>query len=41
MTLFDQTKTVCMKQWQAVALLGLSGFAVGTLLARLANALGL
>lgn len=31
---------VCMKQWQAIALLAMSGFATGTLLAKAANALG-
>jgi hypothetical protein len=34
-------KTLCVKQWQAFVMLGLSGFAIGSILARLAGAVGL
>lgn len=34
------TDTICMKRWQAYALLALSGFAIGNLLAKTAQALG-
>lgn len=30
-----------MKHWQGILLLALSGFAVGTILAKIANALGI
>jgi hypothetical protein len=33
-------QAVCLKRWQAFALLGLSGFAVGNGLAKTINALG-
>ncbi|WP_277601951.1 hypothetical protein [Altererythrobacter sp. BO-6] len=32
---------ICMTRWQAYLLLGSSGFAVGTLLARTVDAIGL
>lgn len=32
--------TICLKRWQAYVLLGTSGFAFGTILARTAEALG-
>lgn len=35
------SKTVCIKQWLVLVMLGASGFAVGTVLAKIANALGL
>jgi hypothetical protein len=34
------TDTISIKRWQALAMLGLSGFAVGTVLAKIAAALG-
>ena len=34
------SRTVCVKQWLVFAMLGASGFAVGTMLAKVANALG-
>jgi hypothetical protein len=34
------TKTVCVKQWQIFVMLGMTGFAVGSILAKLTNALG-
>lgn len=34
------TDTISMKRWQAYILLGLTGFAVGTMLSRLAGAFG-
>jgi len=34
-------ESVCIKQWQLFVLLGMSGFAVGNILAKLANALGI
>ncbi len=33
-------ETVCVKRWQVFAMLALSGFAVGSLLAKLTNVLG-
>ncbi|KPQ28473.1 MAG: hypothetical protein HLUCCX21_04605 [Porphyrobacter sp. HL-46] len=38
--MFSLTEKICMKTWQAIALLGASGFALGTILAKTANALG-
>ena len=35
------SKTICVKQWLVCLMLGASGFAVGTVLAKAANALGL
>jgi hypothetical protein len=35
------TKSVCLKQWQVFAMLLLSGYATGAMLANIANALGL
>ncbi|WP_291136774.1 hypothetical protein [Erythrobacter sp.] len=35
-----ESGTVRMKRWQAICLLALSGFAIGTILARTAGALG-
>ena len=35
------SKTMCVKQWLVFAMLGASGFAVGTVLAKAARALGL
>lgn len=34
------TKSVCVKQWLVFAMLGASGFAAGTILAKISNALG-
>ena len=34
------SKSVCVKQWLVFVMLGASGFAVGTVLAKAANALG-
>ncbi len=34
------TETICLKRWQAYVLLGLSGFAVGNILAKTTAALG-
>ena len=34
------TKTVCVKQWQVFVMLGMTGFAFGSILAKLTNALG-
>jgi hypothetical protein len=34
------TKSVCVKQWLVFMMLGASGFAVGTVLAKITNALG-
>jgi hypothetical protein len=34
-------KSVCVKQWQVLGMLALSGFAIGNILARLTTALGL
>ena len=34
-------KSVCVKQWQVFAMLLLSGYATGAMLANIANALGL
>lgn len=34
-------KIIEMKHWQGVMLLALSGFAIGTILAKIANALGI
>ncbi len=34
------TETICMKRWHAYVLLGTSGFAVGTVLARITEAMG-
>ena len=34
------TETVCLKRWQAFVLLGLSGFAIGNVLAKTVTALG-
>lgn len=31
---------VCVKQWQLFAMLGMSGFAIGNILAKLTGALG-
>lgn len=33
-------ETIIMKRWQALVLLGLSGFAIGNVLAKLTTALG-
>jgi hypothetical protein len=33
-------KSVCVKQWQLFVMLGMSGFAVGNILAKLTTALG-
>jgi hypothetical protein len=35
------TKSVCVKQWHLFAMLLLSGYAAGAMLAKLTNALGL
>jgi hypothetical protein len=35
------TETICIKQWQALILLGASGFAFGTVLSTAVSALGL
>jgi len=35
------SKTVCVKQWLVFVMLGASGFACGTVLARIAGAIGL
>jgi hypothetical protein len=35
------SRTINVKQWQVCVMLGASGFAVGTVLAKVANALGL
>lgn len=34
------SKTVCIKQWLVFVMLGASGFAAGTMLARITTALG-
>jgi hypothetical protein len=34
-------KSVCVKQWQLFVMLGMSGFAVGNILAKLSSALGI
>jgi len=36
----DLQKTICVKQWQLFVMLGMSGFAVGNILAKLTTALG-
>lgn len=33
-------KPICIKQWQAIVLLAMSGFAVGNVLAKVTTALG-
>lgn len=33
-------ETICVIRWQVFAMLGLSGFAAGTIVAKLTNALG-
>ncbi len=35
------TETICVKRWHAFVLLGLSGYAVGSVIANLVNAFGL
>lgn len=35
------SKTVCIKQWLVYVMLGASGFAIGNVLAKTVNALGL
>ena len=35
------TETVCVQRWQVFLMLGLTGFAFGTIIAKIANALGL
>jgi hypothetical protein len=34
------TETICVKRWHAFVLLGLSGYAVGSMAAKLTTALG-
>ena len=34
-------ETICVKRWQVFAMLGLSGYAVGNLIAKAVGALGL
>lgn len=34
------TETICIKRWQAIALLASSGFALGTILAMISAAFG-
>ncbi len=36
----DLQKTIRVKQWQLFVMLGMSGFAVGSILAKLTTALG-
>ncbi|SHN54332.1 hypothetical protein SAMN02745193_01154 [Erythrobacter sanguineus] len=38
--MFNYDKPVCVKQWQLFAMLAMTGFAIGTIAAKLANALG-
>lgn len=33
-------QTVCLKKWQVFAMLAMTGFAIGSILAQVANALG-
>ena len=35
------TETIRIKRWQAIMLLGMTGFAVGNILAKITTALGL
>ena len=35
------SETICLKRWQAILLLALSGFAVGNILAKSTAAIGL
>ncbi len=35
------TETISIRFWQAITLLGMSGFAIGTILAKITTALGL
>lgn len=34
------TKSICVKQWMVLAMVAMSGFAVGSILAKTMNALG-
>jgi hypothetical protein len=34
------TETICIKRWQAFVLLGASGYALGSILAKVTTALG-
>jgi hypothetical protein len=34
------TETICIKRWQVFVLIGASGYAVGSILAKVTNALG-
>ena len=34
------SRTICVKQWQLFLMLGLSGFAIGNVLAKITTALG-